>query len=311
LYLARPKRILMNMMKNTVFAALGLLFIVSCQKDDDGPTIQPPRDRGEVQQESEANLEAYLETHFYNYEDFENPPADFNYDIVFDTIAGENSDKTALIDHPNLKSTQYNYQEVNYTLYVLEAKEGEGAQPTFADSTFVNYRGNIVGGRKFDGTTTPIWLNLPETIFGFGNGLKELKAGKGITQNEDGSFNYGTDYGVGAVFIPSGLGYFSNPTTSIPAYSDLVFRFKLYSIVKDTDEDGDGIPNALEDVNNNFYLFEAEDDTDRDGRPNFQDADDDGDGILTRDEIVINEDGSITFTDSNNDDTPDYLDPDN
>lgn len=301
----------MNMMKNTVFAALGLLFIVSCQKDDDGPTIQPPRDRGEVQQESEANLEAYLETHFYNYEDFENPPADFNYDIVFDTIAGENSDKTALIDHPNLKSTQYNYQEVNYTLYVLEAKEGEGAQPTFADSTFVNYQGNIVGGRKFDGTTTPIWLNLPETIFGFGNGLKELKAGKGITQNEDGSFNYGTDYGVGAVFIPSGLGYFSNPTTSIPAYSDLVFRFKLYSIVKDTDEDGDGIPNALEDVNNNFYLFEAEDDTDRDGRPNFQDADDDGDGILTRDEIVINEDGSITFTDSNNDDTPDYLDPDN
>jgi len=301
----------MNMMKNTVFAALGLLFIVSCQKDDDGPTIQPPRDRGEVQLESEANLEAYLETHFYNYEDFENPPADFNYDIVFDTIAGVNADKTALIDHPNLKATQYNYQDVNYTLYVLEAKEGEGAQPSFADSTFVNYQGNIVGGKKFDGTTTPIWLNLPETIFGFGNGLKELKAGKGITQNEDGSFNYGTDYGVGAVFIPSGLGYFSNPTNTIPAYSDLVFRFKLYSIVKDTDEDGDGIPNAMEDVNNNFYLFEAEDDTDGDGRPNFQDADDDGDGILTRDEIVINEDGSITFTDSNNDGTPDYLDPDN
>ncbi|WP_223248853.1 FKBP-type peptidyl-prolyl cis-trans isomerase [Leeuwenhoekiella nanhaiensis] len=301
----------MNMMKNTVFAALGLLLIVSCQNDDDGPVVEPPRDRGEVQLESEANLQTYLETHTYNYEDFATPPADFNFDIVFDTISGENADKIPLIDHPNLKATRYTYRDVDYTLYVLEAKEGQGEQPSFADSTFVNYQGNIVEGSKFDGTTTPIWLNLPETIFGFGNGLKELKAGTGISQNEDGSFNYGTDYGVGAVFIPSGLGYFSNPTNSIPAYSDLVFRFKLYGIVKDADEDNDGIPNAMEDINGNFYLFEAEDDTDNDGIPNFQDSDDDGDGIPTREEIVINEDGSITFTDSNNDDTPDYLDPDN
>ena len=301
----------MNMMKNTVFAALGLLLIVSCKKDDDGISVTPPRDRGEVQLESEANLEAYLETHFYNYEEFQNPPADFDYKIKFDTISGANADKIALIDHENMIKRDYLYRETNYSLYVLIARQGEGLQPTFADSTFVNYQGNVVGGDRFDATVTPIWLDLASTIFGFGNGLKELKAGTGITQNEDGSFNYGDDYGIGAVFIPSGLGYFNNGGVGYSAYSDFVFRFNLYGVVPDTDTDDDGIPNHMEDVNGNNYLLESEDDTDGDGFSNFQDRDDDGDGIPTREEIVINEDGSITFTDSNNDDTPDYLDPDN
>ncbi|WP_442846335.1 FKBP-type peptidyl-prolyl cis-trans isomerase [Leeuwenhoekiella sp. H156] len=300
------------MMKNTVFAALGLLLIVSCNKDDDGPSIQPPRDRGEVQLESEANIRAYLQTHTYNYEEFETPAADFDYEIVFDTIAGSNATKTPLIDHPNLIATQYEFQDVNYTLYVLVAKEGAGAQPSFADSTYVNYQGNIVGDSKFDGTTTPIWFNLPETIFGYGNGLKELKAGTQISLNEDGTFNYGTDYGVGAVFIPSGLGYFSTARTLIPAYSDLVFRFKLYG-VNQADQDNDGVPNAEEDINKNSYLYDVADDTDGDGIANFEDIDDDGDGILTRDEIDFNENGNAIrpFRDSNSDGTPDYLDPDN
>ena len=51
-------------------------------------------------------------------------------------------------------------------------------------------------------------------------------------------------------------------------------------------------------------------DTDEDGLPNYSDPDDDGDGKPTRDEIIINEDGSIEFPDSNGNGTPDYLDPD-
>ncbi len=303
----------MNMMKNTVFAALVLLLIVSCKKDDDEITVTPPRDRGEVQLESEANLQAYLETHFYNYEEFANPPADFDYKIKFDTISGANADKIALIDHENMIKRDYLYRETNYSLYVLIARQGEGLQPTFADSTFVNYQGNVLGGDRFDATVTPIWLDLASTIFGFGNGLKELKGGTGITQNEDGSFNYENDYGIGAVFIPSGLGYFSGVGTGYSAYSDFVFRFNLFSVVPDTDDDNDGIPNYREDVSGNMYLLETEDDTDEDGLPNFQDRDDDGDGIPTREEIDFNEDGIAIFPyrDSNADGTPDYLDPDN
>ena len=44
--------------------------------------------------------------------------------------------------------------------------------------------------------------------------------------------------------------------------------------------------------------------------PNYLDADDDGDGTPTIDEIVINADGSITFPDADGDGIPDYLDAD-
>ena len=84
------------------------------------------------------------------------------------------------------------------------------------------------------------------------------------------------------------------------------------------DHDGDGIPSYLEDLDGDKILFEQDDDFDGDGVPNYLDVDDDGDGVLTADEIEVNdanEDGIITedeiiFTDTNNDGTPDYLDPD-
>jgi gliding motility-associated-like protein len=50
-------------------------------------------------------------------------------------------------------------------------------------------------------------------------------------------------------------------------------------------------------------------DTDGDGRPNFNDADDDGDGLLTKDELAdINQDGfPDDALDANNNGVPDYL----
>ncbi|MFI0425313.1 MAG: HYR domain-containing protein, partial [Flavobacterium sp.] len=50
-------------------------------------------------------------------------------------------------------------------------------------------------------------------------------------------------------------------------------------------------------------------DTDNDGTPDYLDPDDDGDGVSTVDED-INNDGDSANDDSDNDGTPDYLDPD-
>ena len=44
-------------------------------------------------------------------------------------------------------------------------------------------------------------------------------------------------------------------------------------------------------------------------RANFLDPDDDGDFTPTREEIIINPDGSLIFPDSNGNGIPDYLDP--
>ncbi|WP_439153302.1 DUF6252 family protein [Winogradskyella sp.] len=71
------------------------------------------------------------------------------------------------------------------------------------------------------------------------------------------------------------------------------------------DDDGDGIPNAFEDFNGDGDL--SNDDTDGDGIPNFLDDDDDGDGILTINE-VLDADGNPVDTDGDGD--VDYLDND-
>ena len=62
------------------------------------------------------------------------------------------------------------------------------------------------------------------------------------------------------------------------------------------DHDRDGVSTILEDLDGDGNLFN--DDTDEDGLPNYLDTDDDGDGILTKDELG----------DSNDDGIPDYLD---
>ncbi|RXG15875.1 hypothetical protein DSM03_10360 [Leeuwenhoekiella aestuarii] len=299
---------MMTMVRNVLVAALGLLIIVSCKKDDDGTTEVEIRDRGEVQSESSVNLTTYLETHFYNYEEFADKPVDFDYKIVFDTISGDNADKIPLIEQ--VVTRNYTFQDTEYKLYVLEAQEGAGIKPTFADSTLVNYQGNVLGGNKFDSSVTPVWFDLTQVVFGFANGVSELRAGTEFSQNEDGTYNFGRDYGIGAVFIPSGLAYFNSSGTGFGAYSDLVFTFDLYRAIEDTDNDNDGVPNWKEDINGNNYVNELLDDTDGDRVPDYLDTDDDGDGTPTRDELDFDEDGNTIYIDSDNDGVFDYLDPD-
>lgn len=69
------------------------------------------------------------------------------------------------------------------------------------------------------------------------------------------------------------------------------------------DGDNDGVPDAVEDLNNNGDL--TDDDTDGDTIPNFMDDDDDGDRTADED---YNNNGSPTDDDKNNNGIPDYLD---
>src|SRR5690554_5516842 len=107
-------------MRLSRFFLTGLLLavtVISCKDDDDQPEPIPARDRNEVEQEDQEALTAYLETHFFNYEDFVNPVEGFNYDIVIDTIAGINSDKTPLSEFVTSKT--FTHEEVDYKLYIL------------------------------------------------------------------------------------------------------------------------------------------------------------------------------------------------
>lgn len=306
-------------------AALSIL--ASCNNDDGlaGVEVVPPRPLAEVEAENDATIKEYLKTHYYNYEEFENPPADFNFKIVLDTIAGDAQDKIPLSDQVStmtipVSSETFNLEDavvVDHTLYYLEAREGTGGSPTVGDSTLVKYEGQLLSGDVFDSNVTYTWQYLPFFLRGYAAGISNFKVGTEIISNPDGTSEI-TGSGIGLMFIPSGLAYYNNPPLSsgIELYDILVFQVNTGLFEEATDYDNDGIPSILEDLNNNGVL--SDDNTDESIEislgfgflPNHLDQDDDQDGTLTREEIVIDNEGNITFPDSDGDGTPDYLDED-
>jgi hypothetical protein len=322
----------MQMPKFVFFIAF-LLLVAACKKDDGGDiTRVPPRALDEVAAEDEASIQQYLATHFYNYDEFENPPADFDFRILVDTIAGSNSDKRPLADDIqsvtiSVSTDEFSLsaeQTVNHKLYYLVAREGTGPSPTIADSAYVRYQGSLLDGTVFDGSLEiPTWWDLPslqgpqQGVRGFMEVMPFLKSGGNVVENPDGTFTV-EDYGVGMAIIPSGLAYFNASQASIPAYSPLIFNIDLYTM-NTADHDGDGIPSILEDVNGDGYLYNDNTDAQQEKASgsvfrfmNYLDADDDNDNTLTVDEITLDNEGNLVlpFPDGDNDGTPDHLDRD-
>src|SRR5699024_1382156 len=122
-------------------------------------------------------------------------------------------------------------------------------------------------------------------VTGFAKAITEFKTATGFEVNPDNTVTWNNDFGIGAVFMPSGLGYYASPRqgSGIPPYSPLVFSFQLYS-ENEADHDNDGIPSYMEDIDDDGDVYN--DDTDGDGFPNHSDPDDDGDFTPTREEIV-------------------------
>ena len=312
-------------LRGVILGMMLFVFIVACNNDD-GPDVEsvPPRQLSEVVVEDAAEIQAYLESHFYNYEDFASPPVDFDYKVVLDTIAGANADKIALINQVESVTIQVTSEDFNlddnesveHTLYYLVAREGAGASPTAADSTFVKYEGSLLNGNLFDATSTYTWQYLPFFLRGYSQAISNFKVGDNIVVNPDGTTAI-TNSGIGVMFLPSGLAYFNGNQNGIPSYSPLIFKIDVGLYVEDTDYDGDGIPSFMEDLDGdgdvtNDNTDEKEEEAIRSPAfPNHIDPDDDEDGILTKDEIIVDSEGNITFPDEDNDGVPDYLDNDN
>ncbi len=315
--------------RNALLVLCVAIIWVSCSSDDDPlipGVVVPPRDLAEVAAEDDAEIQEYLQTHFYNYEEFLTPPPNFDFQIRIDTIAGENADKIPLSQQvssavvpvtPEELSLDQESGAVPHTYYFLEARAGAGIQPTTGDSVLLRYKGLYLDGVAFDATPDYNWQALPFFLKGYREAMTQFSSGtqESFTINPDGTAGF-EDNGVGMLIIPSGLGYFNNTAQgSIREFAPLIFTIDLGLVVEDTDTDNDGIPNVLEDVNGNGDYFD--DNTDSDWEANnfqlpaadFRDSDDDADGILTRDEIIITEDG-IVFPDSDGDGIPDYRDRD-
>jgi len=294
------------MNKFTIYLLLTFTLLLSCNKDDDN-TIEI-RDYSEQAVIDEQTIEEYLKSHYYNYEDF-NSSNSFEVDtkVRIDTITDATANKTPLFDQVKIKTINVSDSdgiETPHKLYYIIAREGIISNPSIVDSVYITYKGMLTDNSIFDERKYPAWLDLANSLEGFREGVSELKSGE-FRQNSNGTIQY-SSYGIGLFFLPSGIGYFENTTSNIPEYSPLIFSVSLMTS-NPTDHDSDGILSINEDIDGDGSPFY--DDTDNDNLWNMYDADDDGDGTLTINELDKNNDQIID--DTNNDGIPDYLDPDN
>jgi len=290
--------------------ALVMVFI-SCGDDDESNRTIVIRDRAEQQAADRDSIMDYLSTHYYNSSLFESGSNHRIDDIIITELAeGETvpDGSTLLLDAIETRTTVFD--DTDYEYYFLSLNEGGGDSPNFTDRVRVRYEGYLeVDGEVFDGVATP--EDFPMQGIGFSGGvirgwqliLPEFSVAESFFNGSDGITNY-NNYGLGMMFIPSGLAYFAGSQGGIPSYSNLIFKFELLQYEID-DHDNDGIPSYIEDYNMNLDV--NDEDTDEDEIPDYFDVDDDGDGILTIFED-IDGDGDPT-NDIGVNGIPNYLDP--
>ena len=297
--------IIMKHIGNKVLLTLGLIFIIaiSCKKDDNEKEIIT-YDYVAQEKIDRDLLENFLSTHYLDL-NFDIRPIANNESPLIDQVSTKIVNITKDFTNDNVDGEV----SIDYKLYYLVYEEGIGVNPIYTDSVNYTYRGELLNSSEFDRNDYGIWKGLPSiSERGVREFLVNLKSGDWVA-NPDTSITY-ENTGKGYVFMPSGLGYGTSYSDVIPSNSPLIFEVELNLVKQDTDWDKDGILSRFEDVNNNGIF--TDDDTDEDSYLNYYDPDDDGDGILTIDENPDpNGDGNpADAKDSDNDGTPDYLDPD-
>ena len=301
----------MNKFKYYFILLITTLSLFSCSKDNatEAETIR----EYSVQYTTDiATIEEYLKTTYItviNHSGF----AD-DQDVTFTKIPAGGTQPSVWsylnsTSFPKLLSREVKLHDITYKVYYLVLREGTGEKPTNVDGVLASYRGDYLTqvaattttaatltATQFEESKNPqSFFSLTSTIVGWAEIFPQFKKGT-YAANSDGTVSY-TGFGAGVMFLPSGLAYFASGSGTIPSYTPLVFSFKLYEIQRQ-DQDADGIPSYLEDLNGDGYVYDFRntinyptaissnsDDTDADGIPNYIDVDDDGDNFTTKLEI--------------------------
>lgn len=272
----------------------------------DTPTPVPVREFATQYATDIATIEDYLNT--YHIAGIVNHPGlsdDQDITLTKIPVGGSQPSLLSLLNSatfPKLLKHEVSLHDITYTVYYLKLRadnDASGKSPCRVDEVLAAYSGSFLeyiatttaGVTVTELTETPFEsvvfpqqrLALDYTIRGWSEIFPLFKTGDYDATPSPNPASY-TNFGAGVMFIPSGLAYYNLGAGTIPSYSPLIFSFKLFDL-KRADQDGDGILSIDEDVNHDGDF--TNDDTDGDGKQNYLDFDDDGDGYLTRNEIKI------------------------
>jgi FKBP-type peptidyl-prolyl cis-trans isomerase FkpA len=294
----------MNKFKYYFALLLAAVAIVSCnKKDDDEVVVVPLRDYKEQYKADNDSIIKYLKTNYIK-------EVTANFDITLEKIPAGGT-QVSIWDQKDyvLANRDVYNDDIVYKVYYLILREGTGLNPMNTDKVNASYKGTFLSNTVFDSSegNPRKWYLYPydqstteasTVIEGWSEIFPKFKTGTSTT-NESGVITY-DNFGAGVMFLPSGLGYYGAPPAGIPAYSPLIFSFKLMDLAR-MDHDNDLVYDYQEDVNHDGYTYNLADkvrypnpppalnlidDTDGDGTPDFLDIDDDGDGYTTLFEIT-------------------------
>lgn len=284
----------MKILFKSLCISIAALALIQCKQDDNKVEFTE-RDRQEVYNENQAEIETFLKTHKVTI--LGNNELSFTkvsegssesiwnqteYPLEFVTLKNDSRD--------GYTTNGLTKDDVEYKVYYLKINEGGGTAAKTYDNHYTSYTGYTLDGAIFDKNNTGFWSSFPnqgggtysELISGYRQMTTLVKTAVSITQNADGTFT-AVNPGRLIAFIPSGLGYFNSYVNSLGTYKPSIFDITFLT-KNEIDHDGDGILTKYEDVDGDGDIWN--DDTDGDGKPNFLDVDDDADGILTRTEIT-------------------------
>lgn len=298
----------MSQIKFYFILLIAAITTISCNKnDDDDIVITPPKPFAEQYPVDSLMIYNYLKKNYITVVDAPGETKDQDVTITPIPTGGTQPSIYSYLNSstfPKLTFREVDLHGVKYKLYYLVLREGSGERPCNVDDVLTSYNGKYLAETTKDKVTSITSTQFEEVVFpqsfmslyGLIRGWKEVfpqfKSGEAVSSPDgDGTVKY-TNFGAGVMFIPSGLAYYNGGT--LPAYSPLVFSFKLYAINR-SDFEPDGVLSYNEDSNGDGYVWTKgelplnatvnPDDSDGDGTPDFLDFDDDGDDYATRGEV--------------------------
>ncbi|WP_395044855.1 FKBP-type peptidyl-prolyl cis-trans isomerase [Flavobacterium sp.] len=279
----------MNKFYKILFAFITLTTLFSCSKDNPNPTVAL-RDYTEQYAKDLDSINKFIDTHYMT--------VDTEYNVTFTKIADGGTQPSIRLqtDYPlQFKMVNNETHGVDYKIYYLKLREGDNERPSAVDSVHVSYRGvETIKGTQFDFAQNPVWFKLEDLVVGWSEIMPYFKTGTYDATPGPNPVQF-ENYGAGVMFLPSGVGYYNTSAGVLPAYSTLVFSFKLYEL-NYRDHDGDGILSKDEIPFDAAPFYDPIDyDSDGDDVPNYFDVDDDDDRVLTKNEIKDTSGNTIPF----------------